>query len=30
MYKDEITIEIATFKQMLNAVKYVKWLCDGH
>jgi len=28
MYKDEITTEIATFKQMLDAVEYVKFLCD--
>lgn len=28
MYKDEITIEIATFKQLIDAVEYVKFLCD--
>ncbi|RKS87350.1 hypothetical protein DES39_0571 [Orbus hercynius] len=29
MYKDEITIEIARFKQLIDAVEYVKWLCDN-
>lgn len=29
MYKDEIIIEIAKFKQLIDAVEYVKFLCDG-
>lgn len=28
MYKDEITIEIARFKNLFDAVEYVKWLCE--
>lgn len=29
MYKDEIIIEIAKFKQLIDAIEYVKFLCDG-